>query len=190
MNPVEKGPIGTAFFATAIGRCGVAWSAAGLLGFALPPADADYFYERGLAGHHAAGNGRDLASSGCGRPEWIETLIGRVVRHLEGVSQDFGDVRYDFSRVTAFQREVYQAALRVKAGETRTYGWLAEQTGRGMIASRAVGGALGQNPWPLLVPCHRFVGANGKMTGFSAPGGLVTKRKLLAIEGAELLAED
>lgn len=176
MKPVKADVMAHAFFPTVLGQCGLAWTAAGLTGFALPPAVAGYFRD----------GGDDLSDQ---LPAWIGALIERVVKHLEGMSQDFGDVRYDFSRVTAFQREVYQAALRVKAGETRTYGWLAEQTGRGVIASRAVGGALGQNPWPLLVPCHRFIGANGKMTGFSAPGGLVTKRKLLAIEGAELLAE-
>jgi methylated-DNA-[protein]-cysteine S-methyltransferase len=165
-----------AFFLTALGDCGIAWNEAGLTGFALPPVHDGYFIDIG----------EDCSKE---PPAWIVELIARVVRHLEGRAEDFADVRYDFSRVTAFQREVYEAALRVKAGETRTYGWLAEQTGRGTVASRAVGGALGQNPWPLLVPCHRFIGANGKMTGFSAPGGLVTKRKLLAIEGAELLAE-
>jgi len=165
-----------ALFPTTLGVCGVAWTGDRLSGFALPPVRPGYFPD---------GGDDESARS----PGWIAALIARVVRHLEGASQDFGDVCYDFSQVTPFQREVYEAALRVKAGETRTYGWLAEQTGRGTAASRAVGGALGQNPWPLLVPCHRFVGANGKMTGFSAPGGLTTKRKLLAIEGAELLAE-
>jgi methylated-DNA-[protein]-cysteine S-methyltransferase len=155
----------------------VAWTRDKLDGFALPPVRPDYFSE----------NGDDESA---GPPAWIAALIARVIAHLNGASQDFGDMSYDFSRVTPFQRQVYRVALRVKAGETRTYGWLAEQTGRGTVASRAIGGALGQNPWPLLVPCHRFVGANGKMTGFSAPGGLATKRRLLAIEGAELLAED
>jgi len=185
MKPVETEDVGRAVFSTAIGACGVAWTEAGLCGFALPTVAADYFRECGGEGGAALAKCR----SGGMRPAWIEALIARVVRHLDGVAQDFAGERYDFSRVTAFQREVYEAALRVKAGETRTYGWLAEQTGRGMVASRAVGGALGQNPWPLLVPCHRFIGANGKMTGFSAPGGLVTKRKLLALEGAELIAE-
>ncbi len=174
-----------AFFMTALGECGIAWTERGVSGFALPPAREDCFWERGDEG----GAALDKCRSGGTRPGWVEELIGRVVRHLDGKAEDFADVRYDFGAVTDFQREVYEAALRVKAGETRTYGWLAEQTGRGMVASRAVGGALGQNPLPLLVPCHRFIGANGKMTGFSAPGGLVTKRRLLAIEGAELIAE-
>ena len=165
-----------ALFATALGTCGLAWTGAGVSAFALPPAAPDSF----------ATNGDDQSAS---PPPAIAALIDRVVQHLAGVSQDFGDVTYDFSRVTPFQRDVYLAALRVRAGETRTYGWLAQQTGRDTAASRAIGGALGKNPCPLLVPCHRFIGANGKMTGFSAPGGLATKRRLLALEGAELLAE-
>ncbi|MGC4073830.1 MAG: methylated-DNA--[protein]-cysteine S-methyltransferase [Nibricoccus sp.] len=165
-----------AFFSTTLGTCGVAWSDAGLTGFALPPVSDGYFHDMG----------EDCSKE---PPAWITALIGRVITHLEGAAQDFAGERYDFSRVTSFQRALYEAALHVKAGETRTYGWLAEESGHTKVASRAVGGALGQNPWPLLVPCHRFIGANGKMTGFSAPGGLVTKRKLLAIEGAELIAE-
>jgi methylated-DNA-[protein]-cysteine S-methyltransferase len=165
-----------AFFQTAFGECGVAWCEAGVTAFVLPPASEENFPTNSEA-------------RSARPPDWIAALMTRVVQHLAGVSQDFGDVTYDFSQVTPFQREVYVAALRVRAGETRTYGWLAQQTGRGAAASRAVGGALGHNPWPLLVPCHRFLGANGKMTGFSAPGGLVTKRRLLALEGAELLAE-
>jgi methylated-DNA-[protein]-cysteine S-methyltransferase len=165
-----------AFFSTSLGTCGLAWGDAGLTAFALSPASAENFPV----------NSEDYSAR---PPDWIAALMTRVVRHLAGVSQDFGDVVYDFSRVTPFQRDVYAAALRVLPGETRTYGWLAQKTGRGAAASRAVGGALGKNPWPLLVPCHRFIGANGKMTGFSAPGGLATKRRLLALEGAELLAE-
>lgn len=164
------------FFATPLGTCGVSWNDVGVTAFALPPATPDSFPTR------STGKIFPL-------PPEIAGLIARVIRHLGGASQDFGDVGYDFSDVTPFQREVYVAALRVPAGETRTYGWLAQQTGRGAAASRAIGGALGKNPWPLLVPCHRFIGANGKMTGFSASGGLATKRRLLALEGAELLAE-
>lgn len=167
-----------AIFSTALGECGIAWTERGVSGFALPPVRVGYFGE-------AAG----VQVNGAEIPMWVAETIARVVRHLEGKAEDFADVRYDFGAVKPFQRAVYEAALRVKAGETRTYGWLAEQSGHTKLASRAVGGALGQNPWPLLVPCHRFIGANGKMTGFSAPGGLVTKRKLLAIEGAELIAE-
>ena len=77
-------------------------------------------------------------------------------------------------------------------GEARpdwSYGQLAAAIGQPAAAARAVGTALAENPWPLLVPCHRFIGADGRMTGFSAPGGIKTKLRLLALEGAELFAE-
>lgn len=119
-------------------------------------------------------------------PPWITSLSRRVAKHLTGESEDFSDTPFNFDQVTPFQAEVYRTALRVKSGETRTYGWLAAQIKRPPGASRAVGTALGKNPWLLLVPCHRFISATGKLTGFSAPGGIATKRHLLSIEGAEL----
>jgi methylated-DNA-[protein]-cysteine S-methyltransferase len=102
---------------------------------------------------------------------------------------DFSDCPLAWDSVTNFQSQVYRAALEVKSGLTATYGDLARAIGQPPGASRAVGTALGQNPWPLIVPCHRFVGANGKMTGFSGNGGIATKLKLLAIEGSELFGE-
>ena len=157
-------------FATAFGRCALAWEDASVAGFELPEAEV---------------RADDLGAP----PEWIAALAGRVQRHLAGELQDFSDVRYAFDRVTAFQNRVYRAALAVKAGHTWTYGELAAALKLEPGASRAVGHALGANPWPLLVPCHRFVGAGGKMTGFSAPGGVRSKVRLLTLEGAQLLAE-
>jgi len=153
-------------FPTSFGLCAITWNDQGLTSFHLP--------------------GDKMASASDGTlPDWIAATIARVQRHFDGDLQDFSDLRFDFSRVTSFQHAVYAAALAVKAGETRTYGWLSKTIGRGMSASRAVGVALGRNPWPLLIPCHRFLGANGKLTGFSAPGGIETKRRLLSLESAE-----
>lgn len=151
-------------FPSPLGLCSVAWDDRLLHGFELPEPRAKK--EKGSAS----------------LPAWVEHLIARVQKHLGGHLQDFADLPYDFSRVTPFQKQVYLAALAVPAGEIRTYGWLAVQTGRTSAASRAIGRALGANPWPLLVPCHRFVGANGKLTGYSAAGGLETKRRLLRLE--------
>ena len=109
-------------------------------------------------------------------------------RHLAGEMQDFADLPYAWSRVYSFQRAVYEAALH-KPGQTWSYGQLAAAVGQPTKTARAVGTALGKNPWPLLIPCHRFIGADGRMTGFSAPGGIKTKLRLLALEGAELFAE-
>jgi len=157
-------------FSTTWGACRLAWSDAGVTGFS-PPIESE-----------TARESTDDESP----PAWVLDLSARIRAHLDGVYQDIGDVRYDFARVTPFQQDVYRAALRVPPGQVRTYGWLAQALGRDRGASRAIGGALGRNPWPLLVPCHRFVGADGRMTGFSAPGGIEAKRRLLALEGAEL----
>jgi len=156
-----------ASFPTSFGRCATTWDEQGLTSFHLPGDVAK-------------------ATSETSAPDWVAAIIARVQRHFEGDLQDFADVRFDFSRVTPFQHRVYTAAITVKAGETRTYGWLANAIGSGPAASRAIGTALGRTPWPLLVPCHRFIGANGKLTGFSAPGGIATKQRLLTFERVEL----
>lgn len=161
-----------ATFNTPLGTCAIAWSDTGLTRFLLPDP------ERPSGGHTEADP-----------PSWVGEIIDRVKRHLAGEPQDFADVRYDFSRQPEFVRSVLRAALNVKAGHTATYGDLAIAIGQPLAASRAVGTALGNNPWPLLIPCHRIVAATGKMTGFSGPGGVATKVRLLAIEGAQLLAE-
>jgi methylated-DNA-[protein]-cysteine S-methyltransferase len=157
-------------FPTAIGVCALSWSEGGVIGFELPTASA---------------GADDVATP----PEFIAALISRVQRHLDGTLQDFSDVRFDFGRVPEFHREVYHATLAVKAGQTTSYGGIATSLGYAPGTSRAVGTALGANPWPLLVPCHRVVSANGKMTGFSGPGGIKTKLRLLALEGEQLFAE-
>ncbi len=158
-------------FDSPLGPCALAWGDAGLTAFFLPgstdrlPPDAD----------RAA------------PPPWIAATIARVRCHLSGEAQDFSDSSYDFTRVTDFAATVLRATLAVKSGRTTTYGELATAIGQPPAASRAVGAALGANPWPLLTPCHRIVAANGKMTGFSGPGGVGTKARLLALEGAQLL---
>lgn len=153
-----------ASFPTSFGRCALSWNDQGLTRFFLPGDSADT-------------NTETIP------PPWVTEIIARVQRHFDGEFQDFSDVRLDLSDLTPFQKRVYAAALKVKVGETHTYGWLANRIGSPQ-ASRAVGAALGRNPWLLLVPCHRFVGANGKLTGFSAPGGLATKRRMLHHESA------
>jgi methylated-DNA-[protein]-cysteine S-methyltransferase len=154
-------------FDTPIGRCAIAWNADEITGFFLLPS----------------------RRSQDEPPPWVEAIVARAKRHLAGELQDFANVPYAWSRVSPFQRAVYQAALRVKPGQTSTYGELATAIGRPSATARDVGTALGQNPWALLVPCHRFIGSDGRMTGFSSPGGIKTKLRLLALEGVELFAE-
>jgi len=90
--------------------------------------------------------------------------------------------RLDPGPATAFQRMVWDAAALIAFGQARTYAWIAAQIGR-PAAARAVGSALGANPLPIIVPCHRVVCANGSLGGFSAPGGTDLKRRLLKHEG-------
>lgn len=156
-------------FSTSFGTCAVAWNDAGVTRFLLPDPD------RSTSGTEAV------------PPPWVQAIIDRVKRHLSGDSQDFADVPFDFSRVPAFNRAVLQATLNIKSGRTATYGEIAAAIGELPVASRAVGAALGANPWPLLIPCHRVLAAGGRMNGFSAPGGVATKARLLALEGAQLL---
>ena len=118
----------------------------------------------------------------------MDAIIARAWRHLAGEMQDFANLPYAWSRGLRFNA-LCMKLVQVKPGQTWSYGQLAAAIGQPSAAARAVGTALGQNPWPLLVPCHRFIGADGRMTGFSAPGGIKTKLRLLALEGAELFAE-
>jgi len=132
---------------------------------------------------------RNAAREAAGRPHIppaLATIIARVQRHLAGDLQDFADLAYDWSRVTEFQSRVLRAVLAIKPGRTATYGDLARALGAKPGAARAIGGAVGANPWPLLIPCHRILGASGKLTGYSAPGGVATKSALLVLEGVEL----
>ena len=162
-----------ATFPSSLGHCAIAWGEDGLTAFSLP-------HDR----HRIALN--EIAVE---PPPWVAAIIARAQRHLAGDLQDFSDVRFDFSSLPEFNLRVLRATLNVKAGRTATYGQIAAAIGETSVASRGVGAALGANHWPLLIPCHRITGADGKMTGFSGPGGVATKVKLLALEGAQLFAE-
>jgi methylated-DNA-[protein]-cysteine S-methyltransferase len=162
----------TRYFSTALGVASVSWNEHGLTRFHLPEENAK-----------ASG---PLSTSA---PPEIADIILRAQDHFAGTLHDFSDVALDWSQVTSFQKKVYLETQAIPAGHTTTYGKIAERLGLGREAARSVGVALGANPWPLVVPCHRVVSADGKMTGFSAPGGIRTKTRLLALEGAELLSE-
>jgi O-6-methylguanine DNA methyltransferase len=157
-------------FDTPLGRCALSWHDAGLTGFELPEASP-------------------RPTDDSAPPAEILQVIERVRLHLSGRFQDFSDLRYDFSNLPAFNLAVLRETLRIRPGATTTYGAIAAALGQSAAASRAVGTALGANRWPLLIPCHRVVAADGRMTGFSGPGGIRTKTRLLALEGAQLLSE-
>jgi methylated-DNA-[protein]-cysteine S-methyltransferase len=113
----------------------------------------------------------------------VRDVIATCMRHLEGKNQDLSRIPVDLTGVPPFHREVYDASLRIPAGKTVTYGELAARLGN-PGAARAVGVALSRNPIALIVPCHRVVATTEAGGGFSAYGGLATKRRLLAREGA------
>ena len=172
-------------FTTPLGSCGLAWNDAGLTAFVLPgrtDAETQAWLTR-LGG--ADGGATRLEDA----PAWVRELVAKVQRHLAGEMQDFRAVPLDASRVSPFAWRVHEAARSVPAGQTRTYGDLAAMVAAPPGGSRAIGALMGSNPWPLIVPCHRIVGAKGKLTGFSSPGGVRLKARLLALEGEQLLAE-
>ena len=102
---------------------------------------------------------------------------------LQGEASDLTSVELDMARVPPFDRRVYEVARTIPPGSTLTYGEIATRLGERRLA-REVGQALGQNPFAIVVPCHRVVAAGGKVGGFSARGGIRTKLRMLAIEGA------
>lgn len=170
-------------FPTAFGTCALAWHDAGLTGFQLPEW-SETPTQRRLRGK-ASGAEQPLE----GLPGWVQRIITRVQRHFKGELQDFADAPLDWLRVSTFQQAVYRETQTIKPGFKSTYGRIANALALGPEGAREVGVALANNPWPLLVPCHRVVSVKGKMTGFSAAGGVRTKTRLLALEGAELLSE-
>jgi len=162
-----------ALFTTPIGRCGIVWNDLGILRIQLPEATPEETLAR-LTGD------RELRQAK--PPAAIAAAIARITRHLKGEAQDLSDLPLDVRALPSFQRRVYASARKIPAGRTATYGELAHALAMPK-AARAVGRALGVNPFPIVVPCHRILAANGKMGGFSAHGGVGTKARLLALEG-------
>lgn len=163
-------------FETVLGRCGLLWGPAGIAAASFPEESDAGTRARLLRGR---GEAEEMRSA----PPAIARIIEDIRALFEGAPRDLAYADIDLGAASDFDRAVYEATLAIKPGETRRYGDLAHDLGD-VGLSRRVGQALGRNPVPIIVPCHRVVGANGLMTGFSAPGGTVTKMKLLKIEGA------
>ena len=164
----------TADFATAIGRCGIAWSDRGVVGVQLPEASE--------AATRARLQRRFPDASEASPTPSIQAAIDGIVALLAG--EDAGDlsgIELDLRAVPSFNAAVYRVARTIPPGETLTYGEIAGRL-NDPDAARAVGQALGANPIPIIVPCHRVLAAGGRAGGFSAPGGVMTKLKLLEIE--------
>jgi methylated-DNA-[protein]-cysteine S-methyltransferase len=164
-----------AVFDTAIGRCGIVWGERGISGVQLPMGSEDKTRAR-IRQRYG-----DLAEAPPSAP--VQSAIDGIVELLAGKPNDLADVVLDLDGVPEFNRGVYDIARSIPPGKTLTYGDIAKRLG-GVELSRDVGQALGRNPCPIVVPCHRVLAAGGKPGGFSANGGVVTKLKMLAIEGA------
>lgn len=169
-----------AVFETAIGWAGLAWGEAGLVVVHLPEADPQ-IARRGLLR-------RVPGAAEAEPPPAVRAAMDAIADQLAGKPTDLTGVPLDLSRTPEFHVRVYEIARSIPHGETLTYGEIAERLGDKLLA-RDVGQALGKNPWPIVVPCHRVTAANGKPGGFSARGGVNTKLKLLAIEGAKAAAQ-
>jgi methylated-DNA-[protein]-cysteine S-methyltransferase len=163
-----------ALFDTAIGRCAIAWSKSGIVAVLLPDRDDSALRARLLRRHPGA-----LEAA---PPDVVAQAIAGIAALAGGEHRDLSDVVLDLTGEPEFNRRVYAAARTIKPGATLTYGAIAARLGE--PDARRVGEAMGKNPCPIIVPCHRVVAAGGKTGGFSAPGGAATKRRLLAIEGA------
>jgi methylated-DNA-[protein]-cysteine S-methyltransferase len=171
-----SGMMNFALFDTAIGRCGIVWSSRGIAGVQLP--------ERSEAATRNRLLRRFPAARKASPRDDIQRAIDDIGALLGGERRDLNHVAIDFGAAPEFYRRVYEVARRIPAGATLSYGEVAERIGDRALA-RDVAEALSQNPCPIIVPCHRVLAAGGKPGGFSAPGGVATKLRLLTIEGAQ-----
>ncbi len=164
-----------AIFETALGDCAVAWGEAGVLRVRFPDPDPAAL---------RAAVARAWPQASRAEPQGaVADTVAAIQAHCRGEPRDFATAQLDFGAASDFHRKVYAAARAIPCGQTLTYGEMAERIGA-PGAARAVGEALGRNPLPIIVPCHRILAAGGGKGGFSAPGGVAAKMRLLQIEGA------
>jgi methylated-DNA-[protein]-cysteine S-methyltransferase len=164
-----------ALFGTAIGHCGIVWSARGVAGVELPQKSVQATRSRLL---------RRFAACETAPPPAVQCAIDSIVGLLRGEPLELSGITLDDGGVPKFNRRVYDVARSIRPGATLSYGEIAERLGDRDLA-RDVAQALAENPFPIIVPCHRVLAAGGKMGGFSGPGGVRTKLRLLSIEGAQ-----
>jgi methylated-DNA-[protein]-cysteine S-methyltransferase len=164
-------------FDTAIGSCAIAWNDRGVVAFQLPDGS------NSTTQNSLTSRVREAVQAE--PPPATQRVIDAVTALLRGERTDLAFVPLDMEGLPDFHRRVYDVARTIPPGATMTYGEIAARIGDPGSA-RAVGQALGRNPIPVIVPCHRVLAAGGRRGGFSAPGGTTTKLNLLAIEGAQL----
>jgi methylated-DNA-[protein]-cysteine S-methyltransferase len=167
---------GFAFFETAIGRCSIVWNARGVVRTRLPERDEQATRDRIRSRYPTA---QEVTP-----PADIQRAIDDMIALLSGEPKDLNRITLDDAQVPEFNRRVYDIARGIPPGSTLTYGEIAQRLGDRALA-RDVGQALGENPFPIIVPCHRVLAAGGKTGGFSAPGGISTKMRMLTIERAQ-----
>lgn len=171
---------GFCVFATAIGPCGMAWRDGVVIGVQLPEVDEGRTRSRMQR--------RFPAAAEASPPHEVAAIVGRVQRSLAGAPDPMLDVPLDLGGLPRFQQRVYEVTRAIAPGRTLTYGEVAAAIGE-PGAARAVGQALGHNPFAPIVPCHRVLAARSGAGGFSAEGGVVTKLRLLELEQARFGAE-
>jgi methylated-DNA-[protein]-cysteine S-methyltransferase len=171
-----------AVFETDGGFCGIAWSDSGIVRFQLPTGSALSTEKLLLRRMPEAVKGEPGAD--------VQRAIDLVKRYFAGERIDFSDIRLDLGGQDEFFRGIYAAARRIGWGHTTTYGTIARELGVGPEAARDVGQAMAKNPVALIIPCHRVLAAGGKIGGFSAPGGSVSKARMLELEGVVLAAAE
>ena len=169
-------PYGVALFDTPIGWCGIAWNMRGVAGVQLPERDESATRDRLMR--------RFPQASEAAPPEPVRQAIDGIRLSLRGETADLTSVALDLERMPPFHQRVYAVARGIRTGSTLSYGEIAERLGDKSLA-RDVGQAMGENPWPILVPCHRVLAARGNLGGFSGAGGVTTKLRLLNIEHAQ-----
>jgi methylated-DNA-[protein]-cysteine S-methyltransferase len=172
MDPGIRAANGVTTCHTAFGWVGIGWSAHGLVALSLPQPTEDEALKRVPASSYPV----------LPLPPWLDLtgLAAKLSRYFAGEAVVF-DERLDPSIGTGFQRQVWAATRAIPRGQTCSYGEIAREVGS-PAAARAVGQAMARNPWPIVVPCHRVVGSDGRLTGFG--GGVEMKRQMLAMEGA------
>ncbi len=165
---------GFTLFATEIGDCAIAWGEAGIVGVQLPESDAD--------AARARMHRRFPEATEINPPSEAAEAARAIAALLAGEQRDLRDIRLDMRGVPEFHAKVYAVVRTIPPGQTLTYGQVAARL-NAPGAARAVGQAMGRNPFAPVVPCHRVTAAGGRMGGFSAAGGVAAKQKMLAIEG-------
>jgi len=169
---------GYTVFETVAGFAAIGWNAKGIHSFRLPAGTAREA-ERSLL--------RRLPSAEATVPPApVQAVIDDAQRYFAGERVDFAAVPVDLGRQEPFFERVYAAVRQLGWGETATYGAIARALDAGPEFARDVGQAMAANPVPLIVPCHRVTAANGRIGGFSAPGGSLSKARMLEIEGVEV----